>query len=122
MNIEKSAVKACADYARLMREIASLKTALGDHLGKCPGVRTPEHGDSTHLGLAYIPELSGGSEYYEPTQVWKSESQIRDFLAICPHCLAAHEAIQARKAARRSLGAAKRQISLIGRKVLSAVV
>lgn len=115
MTDEQKALKACADYARLTREIASLKTALGDHLGKCPGVRTPEIGDSTHLSVAYAPELSE-SDYFEPYRVWKGDKQIRAYLAICPHCLAAHEAIQQRKAARRSLGAAKRQIGLIGRK------
>lgn len=124
MTNEQKALKACADYARLTREIASLKTALGDHLGKCKGVEpedAPCHEDfdvavgDTHLRVAYTPELSE-SDYFEPYRVWKGDKQIRAYLAICPHCLAAHEAIQARKAARRSLGAAKRQIGLIGRK------
>jgi hypothetical protein len=125
MTEEQKALKACADYARLTREIASLKTALGDHLGKCPGVEPegePCHDDfdfavgDTHLKIAYTPHMSSGSDYYEPTEVWNNEAQIRAYLAVCPHCLAAHEAIQARKAARRSLGAAKRQIGAIGRK------
>lgn len=116
MNAEQKALRACADYARLSGEIASLKSALGDHLGKCVGVRTPELGDSTHLSVAYTPEVVESDSHYEDAHnVFMTDVEIRKYLAICPHCLAAHEAIQARKAARRSLGAAKRSISMLGR-------
>jgi len=120
MTEEQKALKACTDYARLTREIASLKSALGDHLGKCAGVRTPELGDSTHLSVAYTPEVIESDSHYEDAHnVFMTDVEIRKYLAVCPHCLAAHEAIQARKAARRSLGAAKRQIGLIGRKAIA---
>lgn len=121
MTPEQKALKACADYARLTREIASLKTALGDYLGKCPGVRTPELGDSTHLSVAYTPEVvESDCDYeYSPHNVFRTDAEVRAYLSICPHCLAAHESIQARKAARRSLAAVKRQIGLIGRKAIT---
>lgn len=117
MSDEQKALKACADYARLTREISSLKTALGDHLGKCTGVRTPELGDSTHLSVAYRPEVVESDSHYEDAHnVFMTDAEIRAYLAVCPHCLSAHEAIQARKVARRSLGATKRIIGMLGKK------
>jgi hypothetical protein len=116
---EQKALKACADYARLTREIALLKNAIGDHLFRCPGVEVEvmEEGlpcatTEPHLKKAYSGEVVGE---WEPYMRYFSDKEIREQLAVCPHCLAAHEAIQARKAARRSLGSAKRQITILGR-------
>lgn len=128
MTEEQKALKACVDYALFTREIASLKKVIGNALSKCPGVRgelqlepfidrpfdMPGHDDTTHLKDAYTPEQGEGD--YDRWGSYLTDAQVRKVLAICPHCVAAHEAIQARKAARRSLGAAKRQIGLIGRK------
>jgi len=129
MSPEHKALRACADYARLHIEIKRLTLEMGEALDRCPGVsgnRLPadwltctgeeaaaHHGDATHLKEAYTPKIEG--DQYEPHQVWMSDFEIREYLAACPHCLAAHEAIQARKAARKSLGAAKRAITMIGR-------
>jgi hypothetical protein len=117
MTEEQKALKACADYSRFSGEITRLSAALSESLSKCSGVRTPELGDSTHLSVAYRPEVVESDEHYgDVHNVFMTDVEIRAYLAICPHCLAAHDTIQARKAARRSLGAAKRQISVIGRK------
>jgi hypothetical protein len=129
MSAEQKALHACADYARLHVEIKRLTLALGDALDHCPGVagkRLPadwvtcsgddaqaHHDDITHLKEAYTPETVDGE--YEPHLVWMNDFEIREYLAVCPHCLAAHEAIQARKAARKALGKAKRAITMIGR-------
>lgn len=123
------ALKACADYARLSAEIKRLTKAIGDALDGCPGENGKRHAteledgqiifggdnDETHLKAAYTPETVG--DYYTgPELKYLSEQAVRGHLAgVCPACLAAHEAIQARKAARKSLGAVKRAITLIGR-------
>jgi hypothetical protein len=118
------ALKACADYARLSVEIKRLTKSLGDSLSACPGVnghlQFPSIGfsqeevdrynaDETHLKRAYASDTD------EDGTSWLSHSEKMEVLSACPHCMAAHEAIQARKAARKSLGAVKRAISLIGR-------
>lgn len=120
MNAEQKALRACADYARLNAEIKRLKIEIGDCIAKCPGVFYKEIHNSkgdliamnatgTHLTEAYACDTDDSGRYFlEPVE------QIK-VLSACPPCLAAHEAIQARKAARRSLGAAKRAITMLGR-------
>lgn len=132
MTPEQKALKACTDYSRLSGEIKRLSASLGQSLRQCPGVRgellTPAFidrpfdsvgfDDVTHLKEAYTPEPNDGD--YDRWGSYLTNDQVRHALSVCQHCLDAHEAIQARKAARRSLGAAKRQISLIGRKAITA--
>jgi hypothetical protein len=125
MNIEQKAVQACANYVRLRTEIKRLSAAIGEAIEYCPGVtgkrrRADTHGgitfwtiddrDDTHLKTAYACDTDEDGRYF----LTKTEQQ--EILSACSHCLAAHNAIQARKAARKSLGAVKRQITMIGRK------
>jgi hypothetical protein len=128
MNAGQKALRACAEYARLSTENKRLTKAIGDALDGCPGVngkrdssvledgRTVYGGDhdDMHLKSAYTPDTMddgfGGAEVS-----WLSDKEIREEIACCPACLAAHEAIQARKAARKSLGAVKRHITMLGR-------
>lgn len=129
MTSEQKALRACAEYARLSGEIKRLKVVLAESLSKCPGenghLQLPDgpfdqerinqhYADQTHLKAAYTPEVVEG--HYDRDQVFMTDAEVREYLAACSHCLAAHEAIQARKAARKSLGAAKRAITLIGRR------
>lgn len=133
MNAEQKAVKACANYVRLRMEIKRLTCVIGEALDHCPGIEgkrlpagwaiaTPEQSrahddDLTHLKDAYTPDCDDSDHgYYEPVARFMTDPEVREYLAVCPHCLAAHEAVQLRKAARKSLGAAKRAITLIGRK------
>ncbi|WP_180979412.1 hypothetical protein [Janthinobacterium sp. AD80] len=44
-------------------------------------------------------------------QLWNSQHLLDD----CPYCLAAHNAIQQRKVARKRLGAARRAVTMIGK-------
>lgn len=124
------ALKACADYARLSAEIKQLTKAIGDHLDFCRGVNgkrasveledgrivyVGDDHDETHLKGAYTPTITEPTYYSEGETRYLSDKQIRERLACCPACFAAHEAIQARKAARKSLGATKRFITMLGR-------
>jgi hypothetical protein len=133
MTPEQRALHACTDYARLSAEIKRLTRAIGEALDHCPGIEgkrlpagwtiaTPEQSrahddDLTHLKEAYTPDCDDSDHgYYEPVARFMTDPEVREYLSVCPHCLAAHEAIQARKAARKSLGAAKRAITMIGRR------
>ena len=135
MNAEWKASKACADYARLSADIRRLTREIGDRLSGCLGVegrlKLPDcasageameyqKGDETHLARAYRGEVVDG--VWEPYLRHYSASELVEQLSVCPHCLAAHEAIQARKAARKSLGSAKRAITMIGRKAIEEAV
>jgi hypothetical protein len=133
MSIEQKALKAVRDYARLTGEIRRLKNVIGESLSKCNGVNgylqpppfdailddatwRKHNQDTTHLKAAYTPEPA--CDTYEQYLEYMAEEDLREFLSECPHCMAAHEAIQARKAARRSLAATKRFIGRLGREAM----
>jgi hypothetical protein len=129
MTPEQRALRACTDYARLSGEIRRLTVEIGEHIGKCAGVNgdlQPVDGDDgwyvryqndrTHLKEAYTPDISDDGYPCGPHHVYLNDTEIREYLADCRYCLAVHGAIQARKAARKSLGAAKRAITMIGGK------
>ncbi|CAG4887764.1 hypothetical protein [Paraburkholderia saeva] len=122
----------CVEYARLSAEIKRLTRDIGEALDGCPG----EHGkrqssqtedgrtifggddDETHLKAAYKPE-EVESDYSGVDLEYLSDAAIREHLSgVCPACLAAHEAIQQRKAARKSFGAVKRSIMATGRSAM----
>jgi hypothetical protein len=123
MTPEQKALRYCTDYARLSGEIKRLTRAIGDHLSGCPGVnghlQLPDlfdqseadlyQADETHLKRAYAVETDDDGRYF------LTHGEQLEVLSACSHCLAAHRSIQARKAARKSLGAAKRAITMIGR-------
>lgn len=112
-------------YSRLTSEIKLLRQQIGDHLEKCPGLdgkrlEMDEFGchihqrdwdsknrdKSTHLWGWYQPETVD-SGYYGAPDIEYQEITADDHGAECPHCYAAHLAVQRRKAARRELGAVK---------------
>lgn len=112
------AVAACVAYAKAQAEVKRLTDAIGEaleacrlaHIAKYPDEWTAPGWDS-HLSQAYAPdhESDYGPDYMAPDEQ-------EAFLAEkCPHCLAAHHAIQQRKAARKAFGAAKRYVGSIGR-------
>jgi len=107
--VSERALKACADYARLSGVIKALTRTIGESIGRCNGV----DGDlnTTHLKEAYKPDMQG----FPPEAVYMEPEDIPDYLSTCSHCLAAHEAIQMRKTARKSLAAVKRHITMLGR-------
>jgi hypothetical protein len=124
MKPEQRALRACTDYARLSGEIKRLTRLLSDSLARCPGVNghlqyldigydqaalDRFNADETHLKRAYAVDTDEDGSY------WLNRSEQLEILSACPHCLAADTAIQDRKAARKSLGAAKRAITMIGR-------
>lgn len=66
-----------------------------------------------HLKMAYsmLRDKEIGGRYYE-----YHEGDVEAYLeleAACPHCLAAHRAIQERKTLRQALGQAKRRITCL---------
>lgn len=122
MTPEQKALKACTDYARLNAEIKRLKSVIGDGVGACmeAGGTGDPSSIETHLNVAFRPEIVECG-WGEQEERYLDDSAIRKYLSVCPHCLATYEAIRARKAARKSFGAAKRQIGMIGRRALSVV-
>jgi hypothetical protein len=127
MSTEQKALRACGDYARLNSEIRQLTREIGDCLMRCKGVEVPcdvQDGPNLIIGGAsttetHLKRLYRGvidDDDYYPTIRYLSDKEIHARLFDeCPHCLGAHHAILMRKAARRSLGGAKRFITLLGR-------
>lgn len=111
-------------YARLTKQIKDCKRRIGEHLELCNGISGKRNEmvngmfvnhretDSKnreldlHLTQWYTPDWQGDygeQPVYEEIGEWSGEE--------CPHCYAAHLAIQERKAARRALGVVKATIA-----------
>lgn len=115
LTIEQKALAACREYVRLNVMIRNLTRDIGEALSKCPGtVDAPPSDEAfqpTHL-----------RDWYQKGDLMNEwgfmGGGIPDYKAAfeaCPHCVEADKLIQQRKAARLSLGAAKRQITKLGK-------
>lgn len=111
-------------YANANRRIKALSKAISDNLDRCAGIDgkrleledgcfvhqrdTDSKGrdKSTHLWAWYQPDVADSGYLGDPDLVWP-EISADEHGAECPHCYAAHLAIQQRKAARREFGAIK---------------
>lgn len=114
--IEQKALAACRELVAAQGVVKAISKRIGDHLSACEGTNMDEaaieRGDPrTHLAQAYEPETVENDSYPGTHKEWNNLYLLDD----CPHCLAAHHAIQERKLAKKRLGAARRVVSLIGR-------
>jgi len=126
-----TAQKLVAGYSRLTREIKALRVQIADNLDKCPGVKgdrlaVDENGWQTympevdsknrekgvHLWHWYQPEICDSGYYCETHTVW-TDVGVQE-AEECPHCYAAHLAIQRRKEARKELGGVKGAMTRYG--------
>lgn len=111
-------------YARLTRQIKDCSKRIGDAIEKCCGLSgfrgsqewlaaasgfdDKGRDKDVHLWHWYQPKESG-NEYSGPYLVWPEPGE--DEAAECPHCWAAHLAVQERKQARRQLAAVRGAMS-----------
>ncbi|MGA3803705.1 hypothetical protein ACI2VP_05170 [Ralstonia nicotianae] len=116
----QKALAACAEYDRLMLEIAALTTKIGESMEYCTRMVTAENGVShfpdgaqSHIAEAYAGFIDDNG--FGPEQGYWPPEEVLEMVSECPHCLAAHQHVQARKLARKRLGIAKRKIRAIGR-------
>lgn len=119
--------EACIEYAKRSADVRALSKKIGDALGDCSNSQlaafNKDHPGSwmipvfaEHLKMAYAMDREhDGAGGYEPYFVNHDDDVIGYLTETCPHCLAAHLAIQERKAARKRLGIAKQRIGILGR-------
>lgn len=119
----EKALELVGRYARLARQIKDCKRRIGEHLDLCHGLdgkrlEMDKYGclvhqrdtdnknrdKTTHLWHWYQPETVDDG-FMNPTLVWVEVGVLE--AEQCPHCYAAHLAIQERKAARKSFGSVK---------------
>lgn len=121
---QEKALELVERYSRLTRGVADCGRRIGGHLDLCRGINgdrlaVDENGWPTHypeldaknrdkglhLWAWYQPEIIDDGTM-SPTRVWEHVgADIHG--AECPHCYAAHLAIQERKQLRKQLGAVK---------------
>lgn len=122
----EKALELVTRYAVLTKQIKAFKAAIGGNLDKCKGY-SGKRGDvdadgwpvanrgeedskgrekDVHLWAWYTPEVAEETQYTDGGLVYQTIAA-DEHGAECPHCYAAHLAIQERKAARKSLGAVK---------------
>lgn len=123
----QKALELVTRYAALTKHIKALKSRIGENMDKCKGfsghrgevmdaegtfVFPRGEEDSRgrekdlHLWAWYTPKVIEETQYTDGCLVYQSITDA-EHGAECPHCYAAHLAIQERKAARKSLGAVK---------------
>jgi hypothetical protein len=111
---EVKAVQACVAYARHAADIKALGRAIHEGLEGCRSKEQDDNGAKvTHLSKA----LRMSVEIEETGERRRlHDDEILAAIGRCTHCRAAFKSIKDRKSARRSLGAAKRSIGMIGRR------
>lgn len=116
---------ACIEYSKASSEVKRLGRVIGEALSACYSAQLEawqkDHPDSwmapphvEHLKLAYEMDQERIDFGYEKYFV-HHEDDVEGYLQEqCPHCYAAHLAIQERKKARQLFGIAKRRVSFMG--------
>lgn len=116
---ESRALAACRELVAATAEVKRLSHLIGENLLACPlAIAATEYGPkgpATHLSKAYAAEIVENDHSWGTHKEWASRAEVLEILSACPHCMAAHEAIQLRKAARQRLGRAKRAVTMIGK-------
>jgi hypothetical protein len=115
------ALAACREYSKIQDRIKELTRFIGSEHAQCnlvtlkfDGIGDPPEWKS-HLMRAYEPEVVENDWGHGTHKDWLAPDDVVEAIKDCPHCLAAHEAIQARKGERRKLGIVKRRITLLGK-------
>ncbi len=117
----RKALAACRESAAATKEIKRLSNVIGDSLSACNVAFIQLHGDFTqtvwrlHIERAYEFEVIEETQYTSGVRDYKTPEEQMEILAECSHCLAAHNAIQDRKKAKKRLANARRAITIIGR-------
>ena len=111
-------------YSHLVREIKRLKDRIHEQMQACKGIDEQRdalgfykldskgRGLNMHLWNWYEPFVGDNPEY---DQLEYNDVTLEEHGAECPHCYAAHLAIQERKQARKALGIVKRSMTVMGK-------
>jgi hypothetical protein len=108
ITLESKALAACVEVAAAAKEVKRFAPLIGEAIACCET-------SGSHLTDAYAFVEIAETDYSEGGRQYLTPEEQMAVLAACPHCLAAHNAIQERKKARRRLSNARRQITMIGR-------
>ena len=128
-NKEEKALAACIESVAAANEVKQLKKIINESLSACRDAwgkanhnnDHDEHGNlyALHLETAYAFEVIEHGDYnkdshHDTGRYYLTPEEQQAILSVCPHCMAAHNAIQDRKQARKRLGNARRAITRIG--------
>jgi hypothetical protein len=106
---------ACVAYVMANAEIKRLTRLIGIKIASCRDAKAKEVNEDPE----YCQIQSCLTDYYESVKrevTTRGQHQLD--VMDCPFCLEADRLIQQRKAARQTIGAAKRQITVLGNKAL----
>lgn len=130
MTDAEKALAACAELVEAREQVKQLSASIGDALQACLTKNDPvddalwsplKQEFKTHLARAYEHEVDMEAAYYGVDgRVFLEPEEQQAILAECEHCMAAHEAIQKRKAAKKRLGNARRFVTNIGKRAIKA--
>lgn len=117
---EQRALNACVEYAKQSALIKDCKREIFERTHACyeanGGYVTLDGG--SHLSMAISHRVIDTYDSFDDPDTFQkflTDSERQAVLDQCQHCELAYEAIQIRKAARKSLGNAKRAITIFGK-------
>lgn len=106
--------KACVEYVRAHEEVARLTTEIGISIFKCREEKAKAAGEDTEYST--IPHCL--PDYYRDNRTSIDAGFGHVDFPDCQYCTNTDALIWERKLARRKLGAAKRQITVLGKKLV----
>ena len=113
-----AAEMAILQLAQARALVGALSRRIGDALGACHSQQTNQAFSDDfvdHLKNAYSMTRDEDQWGQPVTYFENHDGDAGAYLStVCPHCRAAHDAIQERKLAKKQYGIAKRRISLMG--------
>jgi hypothetical protein len=108
----QKAIAACVKYAQLADRNAQLGHGIGDAIYECWTIQHSADVEFVdHLKEAWA--LRGDDDERD----FPTDAEVDGALKDCPHCTKAQALIRERKKVRRSFGAAKRQVLMLGRRL-----
>jgi hypothetical protein len=123
---KSSAEGACRDYRAASLMVKKLSEEIAVGLAQCVAIAEYVEQSQrenaqfiemppTHLKRAYSREMGGGGGMYDERALYLDPAEQEEILSVCPGCMAAHRAIQARKIWKQKFGNAKRAVMRCGR-------
>lgn len=108
--------QACAKYVLASQAVNRLTGLIGDSIIACREAKAKEAGEDPEYSTidCCLPEYYGTHRVSEYRYGVEPDLPVLD----CEFCIEADRLIQERKKARAALGAAKRQITVLGKKAL----
>ena len=109
--------KAVIEYYAASQNVSHLTKAIGDSSSMCAEKQLQDNGGYLEEYVDHLRAAYSGSRGEEGEFIHDNGDPAKYLAGVCIQCLITHGFIQERKRARRRFGAAKRRITMLGKKL-----